>query len=121
MLSFDIVRHLVFEVDLFVFVVVDGEPVGEPAVLSVVNVQQIFAQVVADFVDVDFVVVVLVVLAVEHVDIAAVDFVAEFVELVAEQFVAAGVDFVATDIGFVAEIVAAAEIRDTNQCIAAIY
>ena len=119
MLSFDIVRHLVFEVDLFVFVVVDGEPVG--AVLSVVNVQQIFAQVVADFVDVDFVVLALVVLAVEHVGIAAVGFVAEFVELVAEQFVAAGVDFVATDIGFVAEIVAAAEIRDTNQYIAAIY
>ena len=118
MLSFDIVRHLVFEVDLFVFVVVDGEPVGEPAVLSVVNVQQIFAQVVADFVDVDFVVVVL---AVEHVGIAGAGFVAEFVEQVAEQFVAAGVDFVATDIGFVAEIVAAAEIRDTNQYIAAIY
>ena len=120
MLSFDIVRHLVFEVDLFVFVV-DGVPVGEPAVLSVVNVQQIFAQVVADFVDVDFVVFVLVVLAVEHVGIAGAGFVAEFVEQVAEQFVAAGVDFVATDIGFVAEIVAAAEITDTNQYIEAIY
>lgn len=41
MLSFGIVRHLVFEADLFVFVVVVGEPVG--AVLLVVNVQQIFA------------------------------------------------------------------------------
>ena len=41
MLSFGIVRHLVFEADLFVFVVVVGEPVG--AVLLVVNVQQIIA------------------------------------------------------------------------------
>ena len=84
MLSFDIVRHLVFEVDLFVFVV------GFVAVLLVVNVQQIFGT-VADFS--------VLVAAVEHdADIVGclVGFVGEqhFVELVVELVA----DFVEADI-----------------------